>query len=100
MNGGALLVFAGLLSGVFAGEHWAPWLLALLVVSAAISAAAYRWKRTLPFAEAVLAAYLGLLRAVFSGGGGAFEARFLLAAILGGAALAMIFFAHRRMRIP
>ncbi len=78
------------------------WLVALLGVSAAVAAAAYRWKRTLPFAQAVLAAYLGSMRAVFSQGlgGGGFEARFLLMAMLGGAALATIFFAHRRMRIP
>jgi len=101
VNGGVLLVLGGLLSGAF-GERaaWPAWLLALLVASAAIGAAAYRWKRTLPFAQAVLAAYLGLMRAVFSGGGGGFEARFLLVALLGGAALATIFLAHRRMRIP
>ncbi len=101
VNAGALLVLGGLLSGVFgSGEAWPAWLLALLAVSAAIAAAAYRWKRTLPFAQAALAAYLGLLRGVFSGSGGAFEARFLLAAMLGGAALATIFFAQRRMRLP
>ena len=101
VNAGALLVFGGLLSGVFGSRlDWGAWLLALLIASAAIAGAAYRWKRTLPFAQAVLAAYLGLMRAVFSGGGGGFEARLLLVAILGGAALATIFFAHRRMRIP
>jgi hypothetical protein len=100
VNAGVLLVFGGLLSGVFTGEPWTPWLGALLVVAAAIAAAAYRWKRTLPFAQAVLAAYLGLMRAVFSGGGGDFAGRLMLAAVLGCAALATIFFAHRRMRIP
>ena len=101
VNGGALLVLAGLLSGVFGSRlDWGVWLFALLAVSAAVAAAAYRWKRTLPFAQAVLAAYLGLMRAVFSGGGGGFEARLLLVAMLGSAALAAIFFAHRRMRIP
>ncbi|HQQ75790.1 MAG TPA: hypothetical protein PLB01_00425 [Thermoanaerobaculia bacterium] len=103
VNAGALLVFGGLLSGVFGSElDWGVWLVALLGVSAAVAAAAYRWKRTLPFAQAVLAAYLGSMRAVFSQGlgGGGFEARFLLMAMLGGAALATIFFAHRRMRIP
>jgi hypothetical protein len=100
VNGGVLLVFGGLLSGAFAAPGWPGWLAALLVVSAAVAAAAYRWKRTLPFAQAVLAAYLGLLRAVFSGGGGDFAGRMLLAAVLGCAALATIFLAHRRMRIP
>jgi hypothetical protein len=100
VNAGALLFLGGLLSGVFTGEPWTPWLLALLAAAAAIAGAAYRWKRTLPLAQAVLAAYLGLMRAVFSGGGGDFAGRMLLAAILGCAALATIFLAHRRMRIP
>ncbi len=100
MNAGTLLALAGLLSGVFAAPGWPGWLLALLVVSAAIAAAAYRWKRTLPFAQAVLAAYLGMMRAVFSGGGSDFAGRMLLAALLGCAALATIVLAHRRMRIP
>jgi hypothetical protein len=100
VNGGVLLVLGGLLSGVFAGEPWTPWLLALLVAAAAIAAAAYRWKRTLPFAQAVLAAYLGMMRAVFSGGGGDFAGRLMLAALLAVAALAAIVLAHRRMRIP
>jgi hypothetical protein len=100
VNAGVLLALVGLLSGVFAAPGWPGWLAALLVVSAAVAAAAYRWKRTLPFAQAVLAAYLGLLRAVFSGVGGDFAGRMLLAAVLGCAALATIFLVHRRMRIP
>ena len=100
VNAGVLLALAGLLAGVITGEPWTPWLGALLVVAAAIAAAAYRWKRTLPFAQAVLAAYLGMMRAVFSGGGGDFAGRMLLAALLGCAALGTIVLAHRRMRIP
>jgi hypothetical protein len=100
VNTGVLLVLGGLLSGVFAAESWTPWLGALLVVSASIAAAAYRWKRTLPFAQAVLAAYLGLMRAVFSGGGGDFAGRMLLAALLGFGALAIVIAVSRRMKIP
>jgi hypothetical protein len=100
VNAGVLLVLAGVLSGVFDSAAWSGWLVALLAVSALIAGAAYRWKRTLPFAQAVLAAYLGLLRAVFSGGGGGIAGRMLLAALLGCAALATIFLAHRRTRIP
>lgn len=100
VNAGVLLLLGGLLSGAFAAPGWPAWLAALLVVSATVAAAAYRWKRTLPFAQAVLAAYFGLLRAVFSGGGGDFAGRMLLAAVLGCAALATIFLAHRRMRQP
>jgi hypothetical protein len=101
VNAGVLLVLGGLLSGVFGSElDWGVWLVALLGVSAAVAAAAYRWKRTLPFAQAVFAAYLGLMRAVLSGGGGNFEARLLLAALLGAAALALVAGGHRRMKIP
>jgi hypothetical protein len=101
VNGGVLLVLGGVLSGVFGSRlDWGVWLLALLAVSAAIAAAAYRWKRTLPFAQAVLAAYLGVLRGVLSGGGGDAAARLLLAALLGAAALGVVFAAHRKMKIP
>ncbi len=99
VNGGALLVLTGLLSGVFTPLDWGVWLLALLVVSAAVALAAYRYKRTLPFAQAVLAAYVGLLRGVFSGGGSDFAGRLLLAALLALAALAAIVLAHRRTRV-
>lgn len=100
VNGGVLLVFGGLLSGVFGSRlDWGVWLLALLAAAALVGALAWRAKRTLPFAQAVLAAYLGLLRGVFSGGGGDTAGRMLLAALLGCAALATIFLAHRRMRV-
>ena len=100
VNGGVLLVLGGLLTGAFRPDAWSAWLLALLAVSGAIAVAAYRWKRTLPFAQAVLAAYLGLLHAVFSGVGGDAAGRLLLAALLGCGALAIVVLAHRRMRIP
>ncbi len=99
VNGGVLLVLGGLLSGVFGGrEAWPLWLLALLAASAAAAAGAWRGKRTLPFAQAVQAAYLGLLGGVFAGGGGDVAGRLLLAAFLGVAALAAISRAHRGMR--
>ncbi|MGA7991563.1 MAG: hypothetical protein WCC53_09045, partial [Thermoanaerobaculia bacterium] len=101
VNAGVLLLLGGLLSGVFGSPlDWGVWLVALLAAATAIAVAAYKWKRTLPFAQTVLAAYLGLMRAVFSGGGGGIAGRMLLAALLGCAALATIFFAHRRMRVP
>ncbi|HEX2757486.1 MAG TPA: hypothetical protein VHP60_03200, partial [Thermoanaerobaculia bacterium] len=67
VNAGLLLVFGGLLSGVFGGrgDRWGAWLLALLFVAVAVAAVAFRWKRTLPFALAVVTAYLGLLRPIF-----------------------------------
>jgi hypothetical protein len=100
LNGGVLLVLAGLLSGVFLSRpDWGVWLLALLAASALVATAAYRTKRTLPFAQAVLAAYLGLMRPVFSGASDA-AGRLLLAAMLALAALAATVLAHRRMRTP
>ena len=98
VNGGVLLVLGGLLSGVFGErEAWTLWLLALLAACAAVAVFAYRGRRTLPFAQAVLAAYLGLLRAVLAGGGDA-AGRLLLAALLGCGALAAVVVAHRGMR--
>ncbi|MCM3875868.1 MAG: hypothetical protein NEA02_05555, partial [Thermoanaerobaculia bacterium] len=100
VNAGLLLVFGGLLSGVFVSIDWPVWTLVLLLVAGGIAFVALRANRTLPFAQAVLAAYLGLLRAVFSGGGGDVALAWLLSAVLGCAALAVVFLAHRRMRTP
>lgn len=101
VNAGLLLVFGSLLSGVFGGREvrWGAWLLALLLVVAAVAAAAFRAKRTLPFALAVVAAYLSLLRPIFEIRGS--EALpLLLAAVLAALGLFFIVLAHRRMRIP
>jgi hypothetical protein len=98
LNGGVLLILGALLSGVFGRDDaWLPWLLALLAACAAVAVFAHRTGRTLPFAQAVLAAYLGLLRAVFAGSG-EIAARLLAAAILGCAALAAVVLAHRGMK--
>ena len=101
VNGGLLLVFGGLLSGVFGdrGDRWGAWLLALLLVAAAVAAGGFRAKRTLPFALAVLAAYLAVLRPVFEIRG-AEALAFLLAAVLAAAALFFIVVAHKKMRVP
>jgi hypothetical protein len=101
VNAGLLLVFGGLLSGVFGGgrDGWGAWLLALLLVAAAVAAAGFHAHRTLPFALAVVAAYLGLLRPIFEIRGS--EALPLLfAAILAAAALFFIVAAHKNMRVP
>jgi len=101
VNAGLLLVFGGLLSGVF-GERrdgWGVWLLALLVSAAAAGIAAYRAKRTLPFALAVVAAWLGLQRLVFEGVGAAQGGALLLSAITAGAALILIVTSRRKMGI-
>jgi hypothetical protein len=101
VNAGLLLIFGGLLSGVFVdrGDGWGAWLLALLLVAAAVAAAGFRWKRTLPFALAVVAAWLGLQRLVFEGAGSAQGGALLLSAMSAAAALILILFAHRKMRI-
>jgi hypothetical protein len=101
VNAGLLLVFGGLLSGVFGnGENrWGAWLLALLLVAAAVAAVGFRAKRTLPFALAVVAAYLGLLRPIFEiRGSESFP--LLLAAVLAVLTLLFVVFARRRMRVP
>jgi len=101
VNAGLLLVFGGLLSGVFGdgGARWGAWLLALLLVAAAVAAVGFRAKRTLPFALAVVAAYLAVLRPVFEIRG-AEALALLLAAVLAAAALFFIVAAHKKMRVP
>jgi len=61
---GLVLVFAGLLSGVFQDgrSSWVAWEIPLWIVAAAVIAIAYRLRRVVEFTLAVLAAYLGLLR--------------------------------------
>jgi hypothetical protein len=101
VNAGLLLVFGGLLSGVFGDgrDRWGAWLLVLLLVVAAVAAVGFHAQRTLPLALAVVAAYLGLLRPIFKIRGS--EALpLLLAAILAALALLFIVFARRRMRVP
>ena len=101
VNAGLLLVFGGLLSGVFldGGDRWGAWLFGLLLVAAAVAAAGFRATRTLPFALAVVASWLGLQRLVFSGVGAAPGGALLLSAMTAAAALILIVSAHRKMRI-
>ena len=100
VNAGLLLVFGGLLSGVFGErDRWGAWLLALLLVATAVAFAAFRTKRTLPFALTVVAAWLGLQRLIFECAGTALGGALLLSAMSAAAALILILFAHRKMRI-
>ncbi|MGE5345439.1 MAG: hypothetical protein ACM3JH_05735 [Acidithiobacillales bacterium] len=101
LNFGLLLLFGGLLSGVF-GEPflWGAWLAALAVVAGVEVWLAFRAGKTLYFAEGVLAAYLGLLRFLFelfesARSGAAF---FLVVAGSAAGVLGLIAIAHRRMR--
>ena len=102
VNAGLLLVFGGLLSGVFVGGggRWGAWLLALLLVAAAVASAAFREGRTLPFALAVLAAWLGLQRLVFESAGAAPAGALLVSAMTAVGALGGVIGAHRKMKVP
>ena len=93
-NTGLILLLGTLVSGVFNTVPWGIWLAALLAVAAAVMWLAFGLGRSLYFAEGVVAAYLGLLRPLFHMG---MTVGFLLAALLGAGALALIIMAHRRM---
>lgn len=102
-NFGLLLLFGGLLSGVFGDEFlWGLWLAALVAVSAVVIWRAFVAGKTLYFAEGVVAAYVGSLRLLFEAfrtihSGSAFA--FVVAASAAGV-LALIVAAHRRMKEP
>jgi hypothetical protein len=99
---GLLLLLGGLLSGVLADHPtWSGWLVATLVVAGAVMAAAFRLGRSLYFAAGLVAAYIALVRLLFEPfryGLHADSIPLLLAALLGSGVLALIFWAHRRMR--
>ena len=61
-NLGLLLLFGGLLSGVFGPTSWAVWEIPLLIVSAVTVGVGLRSGRELYMAEGVLAGYIGGLR--------------------------------------
>jgi len=98
-NAGLLFLFGGLVSGVVLSElGWGIWLVALLVVAAVVMWIASRVGRPAYFAEAVLAAYVGLVRLlVASFGDQSTGVPLLLAALLGVGALVLVFAAYRRM---
>ncbi len=101
VNFGLLLLLGGLLSGVFGERYsWGWWLLALAVVSAAVIAIAFRNGRMLPFAEGVVAAYLGSLRLLFEAIGKIHlgSAFFLVVAASAAGVLGLLVAAHRKMR--
>ena len=99
---GLLLLLGGLLSGVLDDRQaWSAWLVAVLLTAGSVMAVAFRLGRSLYFAVALVAAYLALVRLLFEPfryGRHADSIPLLLAALLGSAVLAVIFWAHRRMR--
>ena len=98
-NAGLLLLFGGLVSGVLLSDlGWGIWLVALLVVAAAVMWISSRAGRAAYFAEAVLAAYVGLVRLLVAPfADQSTGVPLLLAALLGGCALVLVFAAYRRM---
>jgi hypothetical protein len=98
-NAGLLLLFGGLVSGVILADlGWGTWLVALLVLAAAVMWISSHVGRPAYFAEAVLAAYVGLVRLLIA----PFPDRstgvpLLLAALLGVGALVLVFAAYKRM---
>ena len=97
-NAGLLLLLGALVSGVLEDRAmWTTWLVALLAVAGLVAWLALRLGRSLYFAQAIVAAYVGLLRLLFERSGYRSLA-FLLAALLGAAGLVVVTAAHRRMR--
>ncbi|HEY7654628.1 MAG TPA: DUF2157 domain-containing protein [Methylomirabilota bacterium] len=101
-NAGLLLLLGALVSGALDDwMAWPAWLLLLLVVAGLVMWLSPRLGRSLHFAEAVVAAYIGLVRLLFepfSDGSSGRAVSFLLAAVLGAGVLVLISAAHRRMR--
>lgn len=99
---GLMLLLGGLLSGVLDDRQaWSAWLVAVLLTAGGVMAVAFRLGRSLYFAVALVAAYLALVRLLFEPfryWRHADSIPLLLAALLGSAGLAVIFWAHRRMR--
>jgi uncharacterized membrane protein YeaQ/YmgE (transglycosylase-associated protein family) len=99
---GLLLLLGGLLAGVLDDHRaWSAWLVAVLVVAGGVMAVAFRLGRSLDFALGLVAAYIAGVRLLFEPfryGQHADSIPLLLAALLGAAVLAVIFWAHRRMR--
>ena len=99
---GLLLLLGGLLSGVLDDRQaWSAWLVAVLLTAGSVMAVAFRLGRSLYFAVALVAAYIALVRLLFEPfryGRHADSIPLLLAALLGSAGLAVIFWAHLRMR--
>ncbi len=97
---GLLLLFGGLLSGVFqgGGTAWLLWVVLLSPIAAAVIGVAYRKGRSLYFAIGVVAAYLGVLRLLWEPLGDAVAAYFVFTALSSLAVLVFLFFTHRRMK--
>jgi hypothetical protein len=94
-NIGLLLLLEALVSSVLEAPGWRVWLAALLVVAGLVMWVSFGLGRSLYFAQGVVAAYIGLLKLLFHREVN--SVGFLVAALLGIGALALIFAAHRRI---
>ena len=98
-NLGLVLLFGGLVSGVFQEREsgWADWEVALFGVAAGVHAVSLRRRTSIPFAIAVIAAHLGLLRLIFEVVRDP-AAAFLLSALSSLLVLALVVGGHLRMK--
>lgn len=95
---GWLLLFGGLLSGVFGdAASWVLWDAVCCASAAAVILFAYRSRRLFDFAIAVVAAYLALLKPFEKAMGGD-QAFFFLVAVSSLGVLVLLAAAYRRMR--
>lgn len=95
---GLLLLFGGVLTGVYGDQGWLLWFGALAVLAAPILIFAYRRRRRIDFGIALFAAYLGVARLPGEVLGG--ELNYLAVAAVSLAALAILIAATRRMSQP
>jgi hypothetical protein len=95
---GWLLLFGGLLSGVFGDTpRWPLWEIATCGAAAAVIAFAYRFRRLFDFTVGVIAGYLALLR-VWKAANAANEVFFLGVAISSLAVVVLLAATYRTMR--
>jgi hypothetical protein len=96
---GWLLLFGGLLSGVFQrGPDWPLWVTITSVVAVAVLAFAYRLRRLFDFGVAVVAAYLALLKPLAEALKNP-QALFYSVALSSIGILVLLAAAYRRMRV-
>jgi hypothetical protein len=95
---GWLLLFGGLLSGVFQdGPGWPLWEFGTCGAAAALIAFAYRFRRLFDFTVGVIAGYLALLR-LWKAGGATSEVFFLGVAVSSLAVVVLLAATYRTMR--
>ena len=98
---GWLLLFGGLLSGVFQeAPVWPLWEFAACLIALAVVVFAFRSRRIFDFAVAVVALYLSLLRPVWEAVGQTGGAFFYVVAVSSLAVLVLLVLAYKAMKRP